>query len=77
MFHKLLRIVFIVHIVSDTDEFSTIIAASKENHSHTEDFGSGNALEVWGVGLEDELVDTDGDGSHQKGIEFLVILGAK
>lgn len=71
---ELFRVVFVVHIVSNTNKFPAIIAASEKNHCDTENFRSRDSLQVRSVGLEKELVDTNGDGSDKKRVEFLVIL---
>ena len=62
---KLLVVIFVVHIVSNANEFSTVVAAGKENHSDTKNIRVGDALEIGGVGFEDELVDANGDGPNQ------------
>jgi hypothetical protein len=35
---ELFRVVFVVHVVSNADKFSAIIAASEKNHCDTENF---------------------------------------
>lgn len=70
---ELFRVVFIVHVVSNTDKFSAVIAACEKDHSDTENFRSRDSLQVRSIGLEKELVDANGDGSDKKRVEFLVI----
>ena len=63
---ELLRVIFIIDVVSDTDEFSVVVTAREEDHSDTQDLRVGDALQVRRVGFEDELVDTYWDGADEK-----------
>lgn len=40
---ELRRIVFVVDIVSDADEFATIVGAGQKNHSYSNDVGVGDS----------------------------------
>lgn len=71
---QLLSLVLVVHIVSDADELAAVVSACQEDDSDAEDLSVGDALGVGGVGLEDELVDADGDGADEQGVELLVVL---
>lgn len=71
---ELLRIVLIVDIVSDTNELSAIVGAGKEDDGDTQDLGIWNTAGVWWVGLEDELVYTNGNRTDKEGVEFLIML---
>jgi hypothetical protein len=70
---QLLRVVLVVDIVSDTNKLAAIVAASEKNDGHTQDLGGRDALQVGGIGLEDELVHSNGNGTDEKRVEFLVI----
>ena len=61
---KFLVVVFVVDIISDAYELSTIIATGKEYHCNSENFGRGDSLQIWGFRFEDEFVDPDGNRSH-------------
>jgi hypothetical protein len=71
---KLLVVILVVDVVSDTNELATIVGAAQKDNSDSNDLGIGNALRVGGVGLKNEFVDTDRNGSHQQSIELLIIL---
>lgn len=71
---ELLDLVLVVDIVADANEFATIVGAGQEDDGNAHDLSIGDALGVGGIGLEDELVDADGDGADQQGVELLVIL---
>lgn len=73
---QFLRVVLIVHIVAHANEFATIVAAGEKNHSNTQDLGSGDALQIGRVSLENEFVGADRDGADKKRVKFLVILRA-
>lgn len=74
---QFLRVILVVDVVSDADEFATIVAAGKENHGDTQDLGRGNMSKVGRVCLENELIHADRDGTNEQRIEFLVIFGAR
>lgn len=71
---ELFSLIFVVDVVSDAHKLSAVVGASQEDDGHAHDLGVGNALGVRGVRLKNELVDTDGNGSHQQGVQLLVIL---
>lgn len=71
---QLLGLVLVVDIVADADELAAVVGAGQEDDSDTEDLGVGDALSIGSVGLEDELVDADGDGADEEGVELLVVL---
>lgn len=74
---QFLRIVFVVHVVAHTYEFTAIIAAGEEDDGDTQDLRRGDTLEVWGISFENELVDADRDGADEEGVEFLVVFRSK
>jgi hypothetical protein len=47
---------------------------SQQDDGHAQDLVVRDTLGVGRVGLKDELVDADGDRTHEEGVEFLVIL---
>lgn len=55
--------VFVVDVVTDTDEFTVVVRAAEEHHCNTNDLGVWNFGQVRGIRLEDEFVDTDWDGT--------------
>lgn len=71
---ELIRVIFVVDVVSDANELAAIVSAGEEDDSDAEDLSIGNALGVRWVGLKDELVDADGDGANEEGVEFLIVL---
>lgn len=71
---ELVGVIFIVDVVSDADELAPIVGAGEEDDGDAEDLSVGDALGVRWVGFEDELVDADGDGADEEGVEFLVVL---
>jgi hypothetical protein len=71
---KLIRIVLIVDIVSDSNEFPIVVGAGKKNHGNAEDFSIGDSFRIRGIGFEEKLVDTDGYGTNEKGVKLLVVL---
>lgn len=70
---QILVIVFVVHVVSNAYEFSSIVGAGEENDSDAEDFRRRQAGGVGRIGFKDELVNTDGDGPDEQGVEFLIV----
>ena len=73
---QLVRIVFVVDVVADSDELPSVVAASQKDDSDAEDFGSWYPFEVWRVGFEDELVHAYRDGSHEERVKLLIMLGS-
>lgn len=73
---QLLRVVFVVDVVANTDKFSAVVGACEENDGDAEDVGVGDLGAVWGIGLEEELVDADGDRPDKERFELLIILVA-
>lgn len=73
---QLLGLILVVHIVSDADKLAIIVGAGQKNDSNANDLGIGDALSVGGIGLEDELVYSNGNGSNKQGVELLVMLVA-
>mgnify|MGYP004190036849 CR=1 FL=1 len=71
---ELLRIIFIVDVVSDTNKLSAIVGAGKEDNGDTKNFGIWNATGIGWVGLEKELVYANWNGTNEEGVEFLVVL---
>lgn len=71
---KLIRVVFVVDIVSDADELAAIVGTGEEDDGDAEDLSVWDALGVRWVGFKDELVDADWDGTNEEGVEFLVVL---
>ena len=63
---QLLRIIFIVHIVSHADKFTIVVRACKQDNCHAEDFGGRNLGEIGWIGLENEFVHADGNGSDEE-----------
>lgn len=74
---QFLRVVLVVHVVTHTDELAAIIAAGEEDDGDAQDLRRRDALEIWSISLEDELVDADRNGADEEGVEFLVVLRAK
>lgn len=68
--------VLVVNVVADAYELATVVAAGQEDDSDADDIAVGDAVEVWGVGLKDELVDADRDRTDKKGVKLLVVFGA-
>jgi len=71
---QLLRLVLVVNIIADTDEFTTIVSTCEENDSNAEDLVNRDALRVRRVGLEDKLVDAYRDGPDEQRVELLVVV---
>ena len=71
---QLFGVIFVVDIVADANEFTSIVSAGQKNDSDAEDFSVGNARGIRSVGLKDEFVDADRDRADEKGVEFLVVL---
>lgn len=73
---KFLRVVLVVDIVTNADELPTVVGTGQEDDSYTENIGVRNARSVRSLGLEDELVDADGDGADKQRVKLLVVLVA-
>lgn len=71
---QLFRIVLIVHVVANSHEFAAVVGTGEEDHGDAENIRVGNPLRIGRLCLERELAHTDGDRSHEQGIEFLIIL---
>jgi len=65
--------VFVIHIVSHSNEFSIFVGASEQNHCDLEQVFLRYLGSIWWVYLEDELVDTRLDRTQQNRIQYLVI----
>ncbi|KAI6761932.1 hypothetical protein HG531_002485 [Fusarium graminearum] len=74
---ELLGVIFIVDVVTNANEFTSIVGTCQENDGDTKDFGIRDAGDVGSVGLENEFVDSDRDRTDEKGVEFLVVLIAE
>lgn len=71
---QFLRLVFVVHVISNAYKFATVIGASQQNDSDTNDLSIGDSLGIRGIGFENKFVDADRNGTDQQGVELLVIL---
>lgn len=71
---ELIRVVFVIHVVANANEFTAIVGASQQDDSNTEYVCVGNARCFGGISLENEFVDTDGDRPNEERVQFLVIL---
>jgi hypothetical protein len=71
---ELLGVILVVDIVTNANEFTSIVGAGQKNDGDTKDFGIRNAGGFGSIGLENEFVYSDGDGTDEEGVEFLVIL---
>lgn len=73
---QLLVGVLVADVVADADELPAVVGASEQDDGDAKDLGCGDVGGVGRVGLEDELVDADGDGTDEEGVEFLIVLRA-
>lgn len=73
---QLLVGVLVADVVADADELAAVVGASEQDDGDAKDLGCGDVGGVGRVGLEDELVDADGDGTDEEGVEFLIVLRA-
>lgn len=73
---ELIGIVLVIHVVANADEFATIVRASQQDDSNTEDVCVWDAARLGGISLENKLVDTNRDGSDEERVELLVVLVA-
>lgn len=71
---RLIR-VFVIDIVSHTHKLASIIAASQQDDSDTDDFRAWNVGSVGWIGFEDEFVRSRWDGADEEGIELLIVFG--
>ena len=71
---EFVRLVLVIDIIANTDKLAAIVGAGQENDSDAKDVGVGNAARLRSIGLEDELVYTDGDGANEERVELLVVL---
>lgn len=71
---ELLRVVLIVDVVSHSHKLAAVVGTGQKDDSNTEDVGIGDARRAGSLGLEDKLIDADGDGPDEEGVELLVIL---
>lgn len=67
--------VLVVDIVADAHELAVLVAAAEEDDGDADDLAVGNASKIRRVGLEDELVDADGDRADEHRVQLLVVLG--
>ena len=65
---QLLIHVLVVHVVSNTYELASIVAAGKQNDRDTNDLAVRDSACVGRVGLEDELVDAGWDWPHEEAV---------
>lgn len=65
---ELLRLIFVVDVVSHSHELTAVIGAGQEHDRHAHDLRVGDALGVRRVRLENELVNAHRDGSHQQSV---------
>lgn len=73
---ELVRVVFVVDIVANAHKLAAVVRARQQNDRHAQNLGIGDALDIWRVGLENKLVDADGDGADKQRVELLVVLVA-
>ena len=71
---ELLRVVLVVDVVSHSNKLATVVCTCQEDDSHTKDVGIGDARRAGGLGLEDKLVDANGNRPDEEGVELLVVL---
>lgn len=69
-------VIFVVDVVADANKLAVVVGAGQKDDGDTEDVAIGDDLGVWRVGLEEELVDADGDGADEEGVELLIVLVA-
>jgi hypothetical protein len=66
--NQLVTIVLVVDIVANAHELATVVGAGKENDSHAQELVDRDALSVRGIGLEDKLINADGDRADEEGV---------
>jgi hypothetical protein len=69
-----LRIVLVVDVVANTNEFTAIVSAGQQDHRDAQNVRLGDAGNIGCIGLENELVDANRNGADQEGVEFLIVL---
>lgn len=62
---QLLGLILVVDIVANAHEFATIIRAGQQDDCDAHDLGVRDALGIWSIGLEDEFVNSNGNGADQ------------
>lgn len=63
---ELIRVVLVVDVVSDAHKLAAIVGAGQEDDRHAKDISVGDASGVGSLGLEDEFVDSDRNGTDKK-----------
>lgn len=71
---QLFGVVLIVDVVAHANELAVVVRAGQKDDRNTQNFGIGNTGCVGWVGLEDELVDANGNGAYEERVEFLIVL---
>lgn len=71
---ELIRIIFIVDIVSDSYELPVVVGTGEKNNGDSKDFSIWDTTGIGWIGLEDELVDTNRDRTDEERVEFLIML---
>lgn len=71
---ELIRVIFIVDIVSNSNKLAAIVRAGKENDGDAQNLSIGDSASIWRVGLEDKLVDAYRNRTNEEGVEFLIVL---
>lgn len=72
---EFLRIVFVAHVITNTNELTTVIRASKKDNGNPQDLRRRKFGKSRGFGLKNELVHTDGDRTNKEGVKLLIVLG--
>ena len=70
---ELFCVVFIVDIVANAYELSSVVGTCEKNDSDAQDFGGWEAGKIGRIGFEDELVDSDWDRADKESVELLVM----
>ena len=73
---EFLGIVFVAHVITNTNELTTVIRASKKDNGNSQDLRRGKFGKSRGFGFKNELVHADGDGTNKEGVKLLIVLGA-
>lgn len=60
------RLVLIADIVTNTDEFATIVRASKKYDGNAQNLRARELGEIGGLGFEDKLVDAYRNGANEE-----------
>ena len=61
----LFRVIFVVDVVSNANEFPIVVAARQEDHSNAQNLGIRDTLQVRRVGFEYEFVDSHRYGTDE------------